>query len=166
MPGRPSGGPASSCPAELLVPVRVDGGRSNGPCHPKRALSLRRLTRNPPVEPALRAVHRERGTKQQRSHPSPVNRARRASSARRLIRSSKSARLTRMCPFAREHLSQTGTIAKGLSPLLPLDGSRRLRRDVEHHSVDAGDLVGDAVRDAREHIVGKAGPVGGHCILR
>src|SRR5919201_85586 len=49
--------------------------------------------------------------------------------------------------------------------LFPLDGARRLRRDVEHHPVDALDLVDDPVRDPRQHLVRHARPVRGHGVL-
>src|SRR5829696_2171130 len=49
--------------------------------------------------------------------------------------------------------------------LLPLDRAGRLGRDVVGHPVDARDLVDDAARQRLEHVVGQAGPVGGHGVL-
>ena len=53
----------------------------------------------------------------------------------------------------------------GWPPLLPFDGARRLRGDVEGHPVDARHLVDQAARHALEHLVGQPGPVGGHRVL-
>ena len=50
-------------------------------------------------------------------------------------------------------------------PLLPLDGARRLRRDVDRHPVDLAHLVGDPRRDPLHDVVGQPGPVGGHRVL-
>jgi hypothetical protein len=36
--------------------------------------------------------------------------------------------------------------------LLPLNGARRFAGDIEHHAIHLGDLVGDAGRDAFEHV--------------
>ena len=49
--------------------------------------------------------------------------------------------------------------------LLPLDRAGRLRRDVVGDPVHAGHLVDDPRRDALEHLVGQAGPVGGHRVV-
>ena len=49
--------------------------------------------------------------------------------------------------------------------LLPLDGAGRFAGDVQHHAVDLGHLVGDAGRDALQHLVGHPGPIGGHGVL-
>src|SRR4051794_15262365 len=53
----------------------------------------------------------------------------------------------------------------GLWGSLPFYGSRRLARNVQRDAVDAGDLVDDAVGDALEQIVRKAGPVRGHGVV-
>src|SRR6266511_1726493 len=50
--------------------------------------------------------------------------------------------------------------------LLPLDGRRRLGRDVIDHPVDTFDFVDDARRDPREQVVWQASPVGGHTVAR
>src|SRR5438045_1892409 len=49
--------------------------------------------------------------------------------------------------------------------LLPLDGARRLRRDVEGDAIDARDLVYEAAGHALQDLVGKPRPVGGHGVL-
>src|SRR5262249_47539617 len=49
--------------------------------------------------------------------------------------------------------------------LLPFDRAGWLGRDVVDDAVHALDLVDDAGRDAGEHLVGKAGPIGGHRVL-
>src|SRR5438045_2164536 len=48
------------------------------------------------------------------------------------------------------------------TPSLPLNGGGRLRRDVEHHAVDAPHLVDDPRAYAREEIMGQPRPIGGH----
>src|SRR2546428_9502258 len=57
-------------------------------------------------------------------------------------------------------------VSWGWSPSLPLDGARRLAGDVVSDAVDAGDLVDDAPADDVEEVVGEAGPVGRHGVLR
>ena len=49
--------------------------------------------------------------------------------------------------------------------LLPLDRCRRLARYVVHHSVDAANLVDDAVRHSAEQAVRQFGPVRSHEVL-
>src|SRR3989449_10784694 len=49
--------------------------------------------------------------------------------------------------------------------LLPLDRRRRLRRDVEHHPIDALDLVDDAVANRAQAIIREPRPVRGHRVL-
>ena len=70
---------------------------------------------------------------------------------------------------ARSHRSDEATAghepATPATGLLPLDGSGRLRRDIQHDAVHAGYLVRDAVRDAGEYVVGHARPVGGHRVF-
>ena len=46
--------------------------------------------------------------------------------------------------------------------LFPLDRRRGFAGDVVADAVDAADFVDDADGDAVEHVVGDAGPVGGH----
>lgn len=48
---------------------------------------------------------------------------------------------------------------------LPLNRRRRLRRAVEHNTVDLAAFVRDARRDRREHVVRHARPVGRHRVL-
>ena len=50
------------------------------------------------------------------------------------------------------------------SSLLPLNGTRRLRRDIVRHPVDALDFVDDAVRHASEQLIGQPRPVRRHAI--
>src|SRR5438105_3215937 len=49
--------------------------------------------------------------------------------------------------------------------LLPFDGRGRLRGDVVHDAIDAGNLVDDASRDLRQDLVRQSRPVGGHPVL-
>ena len=56
----------------------------------------------------------------------------------------------------------TGDAADGS---LPLDGARRLARDVEHDPVHLAHLVGDPRGDLGQHVVGHPRPVGGHGVL-
>src|SRR2546428_2835500 len=49
--------------------------------------------------------------------------------------------------------------------LFPFDSRRRLRRDVVHHAIHAGNLVDDATRDLRQDVVRQPRPVGGHAVL-
>ena len=53
----------------------------------------------------------------------------------------------------------------GASHSLPLNRRRRLRRAVEHNTVDLAAFVRDARRDRREHVVWHARPVGRHRVL-
>src|SRR5262245_10218769 len=55
--------------------------------------------------------------------------------------------------------------AARLAPLLPLDGGRGLRGDVEDHPVHAVHLVDDAIGDPAQQIVRQPRPVGGHRVL-
>ena len=57
------------------------------------------------------------------------------------------------------------TGSRSTPPSLPLDGARGLARAVEHHPVDLRHGVGDPVGDARQDVVGQAGPVRGHGVL-
>src|SRR5688572_3779318 len=50
--------------------------------------------------------------------------------------------------------------------LLPLDGARRFRRDVEHHPVHLPDLVDHARGDLLDQVVRQPRPVGGHRVVR
>ena len=50
------------------------------------------------------------------------------------------------------------------SSSLPLDRRGRLGADVVHDAVDPHDLIDDAARDARQHLVRKRVPVGRHSI--
>src|SRR6266478_7209630 len=50
--------------------------------------------------------------------------------------------------------------------LLPLDGGRRLRRDVVHDPVHTLHLVDDAAREPGEEIAGQPRPVGRHAVAR
>src|SRR5690606_74298 len=52
-----------------------------------------------------------------------------------------------------------------LADSFPLDGARRLGRDVQYHAVDLRDSVGDPVRDRGEHLVGHPRPIGRHGVL-
>src|SRR5919107_810049 len=49
--------------------------------------------------------------------------------------------------------------------LFPLDGARRLARDVEHDAVDLADLVDHARGDLLQQVVGQARPVGRHRVV-
>ena len=51
-----------------------------------------------------------------------------------------------------------------LTTSLPLDGGRRLGRDVVRDAVDAPHLVDDPVRGARQHVVRDVRPVGRHAV--
>src|SRR5215218_7619464 len=48
----------------------------------------------------------------------------------------------------------------------PLYGAGRLAGNVQRHAVDAGHLVDDAVADLLQQVVGEAGPVCGHRVVR
>ena len=61
--------------------------------------------------------------------------------------------------------STTGADSTSLPPSLPLDRSGRFAGEVQHHSVDTADLIGDAGADAFEEFVGNLHPVGGHAVL-
>jgi len=52
-----------------------------------------------------------------------------------------------------------------MSRLLPLNGSRRLRRNVVNHPVDAANFVDNTVGNSFQQVVRNARPVSGHTIF-
>src|SRR5579883_3192073 len=61
-------------------------------------------------------------------------------------------------------ISVASAVTPGLQ-LLPLDRAGRLRRHVQHHSVDVAHFIRDPRRDPLEYLVGQARPVRRHRIF-
>eukprot|EP00968_Pinguiococcus_pyrenoidosus_P009963 scaffold775_cov274-Pinguiococcus_pyrenoidosus.AAC.5 len=54
--------------------------------------------------------------------------------------------------------------SKATSSSFPFDGSRRLRRDVVGHSIDAGHLIDDACADPSEDLIRHMIPIRRHVV--
>src|ERR1700730_7549312 len=59
-----------------------------------------------------------------------------------------------------------GELVGGRTLLLPLNRSRRFRRDVIYYAVDAADFIDDTSGNCFEDVVRERNPVSSHTVLR
>ena len=101
--------------------------------------------------------------------PPPMKHRQPTAPSRRRIYNSRSRRRLSQCAFIQKERpaerTSAGLVMPRASRSLPLNRRRRLRRAVEHDTVDLAAFVRDARRDRREHVVRHARPVGRHRVL-